>query len=320
MKSRVIEIDYLKGVFILLMVLFHIQYIEELYPTLRQAVYTFHMSAFLVISGYLANVNKSPAEFGKSISRLIVPYVLFEILYVSLLYALRGEGMTHVIQTDGVYGFSMLMSHVLTRPSGPYWYLHTLIVCMVAYYLVSRCSRLSRFSRVVVLGVALYLICSLKIGVAWANVWYFLIGVVLSVNGVSFTRVFYPSVIALVPLIVLFSDSANFSRASLAGIMITGFVICLLLFLWQHIGSKVGNVLCWIGRNSLSIVVFSPIFTVTAKFFRKYLMFDSTGILFAIVAVCFVVIGCLSCAWMSDKLRISRILFVKKAVYTRLRQ
>ena len=63
-NERIHQLDYLKGIFIVLMVLFHLALIEETYPVLREAVYTFHMSAFLIISGYLANVDKEPRPFG----------------------------------------------------------------------------------------------------------------------------------------------------------------------------------------------------------------------------------------------------------------
>ena len=58
---------------------------------LREAVYTFHMSAFLIISGYLANVNKMPLDFGNGLLRLVVPYVLFESLYILMQYFMGGS-------------------------------------------------------------------------------------------------------------------------------------------------------------------------------------------------------------------------------------
>lgn len=51
--QRIPEIDYLKCIFILLMVTFHLIYIGDNYPYAKQIVYTFHMPGFLLISGYL---------------------------------------------------------------------------------------------------------------------------------------------------------------------------------------------------------------------------------------------------------------------------
>ena len=54
MHNRISEIDYLKCVFILLMVAFHLVYIGDSYPYAKRVVYTFHMPGFLILSGYLA--------------------------------------------------------------------------------------------------------------------------------------------------------------------------------------------------------------------------------------------------------------------------
>ena len=53
------ELDFLKFVFITLMIAFHLTYIGDTYPVAKQLVYTFHMPGFLLVSGYLFNVNKS---------------------------------------------------------------------------------------------------------------------------------------------------------------------------------------------------------------------------------------------------------------------
>ena len=54
MESRVKEIDYLKCIFITLMIIFNLVFIGDKNPYAKQIVYSFHMSAFLIISGYLA--------------------------------------------------------------------------------------------------------------------------------------------------------------------------------------------------------------------------------------------------------------------------
>ena len=44
---RIKELDYLKGVMIILVITFHLVYFEHLYPYAKQVVYTFHMPVFL---------------------------------------------------------------------------------------------------------------------------------------------------------------------------------------------------------------------------------------------------------------------------------
>ena len=58
MKNRIAELDYLKSIFILLMIVFHLVYIGDKYPYAKSLVYTFHMPAFLIISGYVMNIAK----------------------------------------------------------------------------------------------------------------------------------------------------------------------------------------------------------------------------------------------------------------------
>ena len=82
MNSRVKELDFLKCIFIILMIIFHLVYIGDSYPYAKQVVYTFHMSAFLVISGYLNNVNKKIKAFGRSLLWIFIPYVCMETGYV----------------------------------------------------------------------------------------------------------------------------------------------------------------------------------------------------------------------------------------------
>ena len=57
-KKRIEELDFLKALFILLMITFHLAYIGDGYPYLKRFVYTFHMPGFLIISGYLWKVHK----------------------------------------------------------------------------------------------------------------------------------------------------------------------------------------------------------------------------------------------------------------------
>ena len=312
-QERIHQLDYLKGIFILLMVLFHIALVEETYPVLREAVYTFHMSAFLIISGYLANVDKQPATFGKGLLRIAVPYLLFEALYILVQYFLGGTlGAHNAIDSLTATDF---VTRVLTMPTGPYWYLHTLVICTVIYWLVYRVLKLQGISGLALSGLVLFGLSLVIEGLDWSNVIYFLIGVFILRSGQSFLKVITPSFIAALPLVVLFAFRENFQSGSLAGIAITVLVISLLLALYPYCFKVVRDGLCYIGRNSLAIVVFSPIFTILTKKAAPLFSFDPTAISFAVVALAFIVACCLLCAYLSDKLHISRFIFIRDRFY-----
>ena len=81
MVSRIKEIDYLKCIFIVLMIIFHLVYIADKYPYAKNVVYTFHMSAFLILSGYLANTDKPVKPFLKGMLWIFIPYAIMETGY-----------------------------------------------------------------------------------------------------------------------------------------------------------------------------------------------------------------------------------------------
>ena len=316
-NARVHQLDYLKGIFILLMVLFHLALVEETYPVLREAVYTFHMSAFLIISGYLANVDKRPAAFAKGLLGIAVPYLIFETLYILMQY-FWGSGLGAHNAIDSLTATDFV-TRILTMPTGPYWYLHTLVICIVVYWLIYRVLRLQGISGLALSGLVLYGLSLVIEGLDWSNVIYFLIGVFILRSGYSFLKVITPSFIAALPLVVLFAFRENFHNGSLAGVAITVLVISLLLAVYPYCFKVVRDGLCYIGRNSLAIVVFSPVFTVLTKKAAPLFSFDSTAIIFALIALTLIVACCLLCAYLSDRLRISRIVFFREKFYSGFR-
>lgn len=64
-KLRSSELDFVKGVLITLMVLFHLSYFVERHVALTEWVYTFHMSGFLVISGFCLMLKRIGMDSGR---------------------------------------------------------------------------------------------------------------------------------------------------------------------------------------------------------------------------------------------------------------
>lgn len=61
-------------------------------------------------------------------------------------------------------------------------------------------------------------------------------------------------------------------------------------------------------------VLFSPLFTILSRLFIPLFLFDTSGICFMCMAVCFVVLGCLSLARLADKIGLSRFLVGKECL------
>ena len=91
------ELDYLKCLFVLLMVTFHLAYFADGYPLLKQWVYTFHMPGFLLISGYLMRVDRPLRQFSRTLLWLAVPYLVLESSYIVLSSVLPvRDGIDHL--------------------------------------------------------------------------------------------------------------------------------------------------------------------------------------------------------------------------------
>ena len=308
MEHRIKELDYLKSILILLMVAFHLVYIGDKYPYIKQIVYTFHMPAFLIISGYLTNVQKDIRSFMRKLLWIFIPYLCLETGYVLMSHILPVRENVPEISS------SILLHKIFLKPLGPYWYLHTLIICSLLYYLTFRYTRMKTISQVILLGLGLFAVSYWGGIIVLANAIYFLAGVIIKQSKLPFIRIFQPSLLALVPMILLCCFPDNLNRGILAGITITYLAIIISLYAHSYLSKGIRQCSYFIGRNTLVIFLFSPLFTILCKMFLPFLFFEPTGILFMIISVAITVSGCIVIAWSMDKLHFSRFFFGQDAI------
>ena len=308
MEHRIKELDYLKSILILLMVAFHLVYIGDKYPYIKQIVYTFHMPAFLIISGYLTNVQKDIKSFMRKLLWIFIPYLCLETGYVLMSHILPVRENVPEISS------SILLHKIFIKPLGPYWYLHTLIICSLLYYLTFRYTRMKTISQVILLGLGLFAVSYWGGIIVLANAIYFLAGVIIKQSKLPFIRIFQPSLLALVPMILLCCFPDNLNRGILAGITITYLAIIISLYAHSYLSKGIRQCSYFIGRNTLVIYLFSPLFTILCKMFLPFLFFEPTGILFMIISVAITVSGCIVIAWSMDKLHFSRFFFGQDAI------
>lgn len=308
MEHRIKELDYLKSILILLMVAFHLVYIGDKYPYIKQIVYTFHMPAFLIISGYLTNVQKDIRSFMRKLLWIFIPYLCLETGYVLMSHILPVRENVPEISS------SILLHKIFIKPLGPYWYLHTLIICSLLYYLTFRYTRMKTISQAILLGLGLFAVSYWGGIMVLANAIYFLAGVIIKQSKLPFIRIFQPSLLALVPMILLCCFPDNLNRGILAGITITYLAIIISLYAHSYLSKGIRQCSYFIGRNTLVIFLFSPLFTILCKMFLPFLFFEPTGILFMIISVAITVSGCIVIAWSMDKLHFSRFFFGQDAI------
>lgn len=300
MGKRIVEIDFFKGVLILLMVSFHLIYIGDSYPYLKQVVYTFHMPGFLLLSGYLMKQESAAHKFWRNIGWLFVPYAVMEIGYVVMSSVLPVREAVDQLTAE------LLLEKLLIHPMGPYWYLHTLMIC----YFLSRlahmvlkafgCSinfALWRF----VLAMSLVLLCAQCWGIlSGVNVYYFMLGVLLSGSKHSPKSLLWSSPWTAVPLCLCCLVPDWLDRSTPGGMVILYLVFSLLLKLYQIMPLKSRNTIVCIGRNTLPIFLFSPIFTMAMKFCVPWFVFEPTGLVFLAVALGVSTWGSLGIAYLMD--------------------
>lgn len=255
--------------------------------------------------------NKTKHDFIKTLSSVLYPYIFFETLY---LVALSVFGKVIGASNHFSLTISSFIQKIILMPSGTYWYLHTLSICMFIYFFVHQ-FKFNSFKTTILSGCILY-ICSILIpGLSWGNIIYFIIGCCIKTYSSQITKTTFPSPISIIPIILISIFSLKFDRNELSGIGLTIFMFSFLTGIYKYSPSQIQNIFLWLGKNSLAIVLFSPLFTIITKTYVKYFSFDATLITWAICSLIFVISLCLISAWTCDKLRISTKL-IHKNMYT----
>ena len=298
------ELDYLKSIMILLMVSFHLVHFSELYPYAKQVVYTFHMPVLIFISGYLMNIDKPVRQFLSKIWWFFVPYAVMESGYVVMASLLPIR--EHIDQLT----MPLFLNKLVLHPLGPYWYLHTLMLCGLVYYGISRLPRLKPLPRYILIAL-LYALCAMAGILSLSISFYFLAGIILRHSGCPFLRVVQSSWLSLPAAAWLMASETNLSPATSGGALIVYLVMSFLLVLYPLLRGSVRQCLLFIGRHTLVIFIFSPIFTILCKLLVPYLTFDHTGMLFLLLSLLICIGGCFVIGWLMDVLRLSPFFFGK---------
>ncbi len=304
--KRIAEIDFLKGILILLVITFHLVYIEHLYPYAKQVVYTFHMPAFLLLSGYFRGKQKEPKRFLLSITWLAVPYAIMESGYIIM------ASILPISEHIDNLSVAVFLEKLLLNPIGPYWYLHTMILCESICYTTGYLVRGHGLPQMLLAVSAIYL-CSKALDiVSFTMAAYFLFGFFLQRHNMQLTSFIKSSWLSVLLFAILITKQENLNPSTVCGILIVYTSMGGILLLSRYATSKGRQWVQYFGRNSLSLFLFSPMFTIVCKQFVPFLSFDPTGMAFLILSLTVCVSGSLLIAWAMDKLNFSRLMFGKK--------
>ena len=285
--ARIEELDYLKGILITLVVLFHLTYFATEYTLTKQFVYTFHMPAFLVLSGWLMNIEAPLPRFGRMITKILLPYIVFESGYIVI------SALKMVAVPIAELNVSTFLYHFFISPVGPYWFLHTLIICAVVYKLWHTIFASSTSKQAIAMVLTIWVLAQYVHIISFASGCFFIAGAVLRRTNIHITNVLSPNILALIALAVLCTNPDFFVEESLSGIAIVYVMMSVMLLVYNLSPHFLRSKVCYIGERTLPIYLYSPLFTFLFKAFKLYFSFDPTRFVFAFVATTCCIIGSL---------------------------
>ena len=312
MKQRNTDIDWIRAILIILMILIHIVSFGNTYPQLKAGILSFMMPTFLIITGYLVNIEKSPKEMGRYLMCLALPYVIMVTDFSVLSYFMPvRDGITEL-------SLSQICEKIFVTSIGPYWFIQTMIICGILYYVSFKGAiwgtlrqgktTMSTTTNLFIFATLLLLLSKTPALSPSAATYYF-IGAVLRQCHIGFDRIFRPSPVALLLWINLLGLEEWYDWGTLA--IVFSCWCCISSLMWIHSlikrlqdnasVRKTEDTLLYIGRNTLPIYLFHPIFTMAAKFYHPLFNWDRSEICFALVTIFIAIAGSIGIAKIMEK-------------------
>ncbi len=304
------EINVIRCILILLVILIHLTPFKECYPDVQNAVLAFVVPLFLFITGYLFNVNKTWKQYAVYLRSLLMMYVVFETAYIILSYFFPVK--------DGIneFNFSVILDKLVLSPIGPYWYLHTMIVCGSIYYAAHRTCRYLNVGCTVSLSILVSVLisyCSPLLGIM-SPLAYFA-GVIFRKfsNSRTFNGSFVAILIAIVTLFYGIVCNPGYAmQLSYFSIILGVCVMESLIWCTKRLPAKVCKALNYIGANTLPIYLFHPMFTLSSKLLLGRLITSGNIVCFSILTITVATAGSLLIGFALDVTEVSLLLFKKK--------
>ncbi len=256
-----------------MVVMIHIVNFSTLYPEVKNFINFFFMQAFLLITGYLVNIQKTYKEFAIYIAKIVIPYIIMVVSYafMSTLLPVR----------DGIDEFTMstILNTVFVTSIGPYWFLYTMAICGVLYYLsFNLIGKLGVTGKLCMFATILMLVSQHTPLLNATNAAFYFGGVCLRLSKKHLDEIIKPSLWSILPFIAIASfpnyKNWNFLAITILALSFLSFVPKLI----QNINNqKVLKGIGFIGRNTLPIYLFHPIFTMGGKLALPLFHFDNSG-------------------------------------------
>lgn len=316
MKQRNTDIDWIRAILIILMILIHIVSFGNAYPQFKAGILSFMMPTFLIITGYLVNIEKSSKEMGRYLMCLALPYVIMVTGFSVLSYFMPvRDGITEL-------SLSQICEKIFVTSIGPYWFIQTMIICGILYYVSFKGAiwgTLRQGKTTMSTTTSLFIFATLLLlqsktpALSPSAATYYFIGAVLRQCHIGFDKIFRPSPVALLLWLLLLGMEEWYDWGTLA--IVFSCWCCISSLMWIHslikrlqdnaCVRKTEDTLLYIGRNTLPIYLFHPIFTMAAKFYHPLFSWDRSEIIFALVTIFIAIAGSIGIAKMMEKTRLA---------------
>ena len=294
------HIDLLRAVLILMVILVHIVHFGTLYPRVREVIFVFFMPTFLLLTGYLTNVRKSPGQFALYELRILLPYSIMVTGFACMsLYLPVRDGLTELTPTA-------LLRTLCVTSIGPYWFLHRMVTCALLYWLTFRLERhigtLAAFFLLISMATAMSLFTPL---LPARDAFYYILGVGIRLFHGDLLRLIRPSAWAWLPFLMLALWADHSQWGDIATLVYGLCFLCGMCAVGNVLPVRLYHGLGYLGRNTFPIYLFHPIFTMAGKFVLPAFSFDPTGLLHTLFILLTGTAGSLLIALLMDKTRLS---------------
>ena len=301
------DINFFRAVLISLVILVHIVNFGNIYPSTKSAILSFIMPTFLLITGYLVNINKPIRDFAIYILRIWLPYMFLVIGYavLSLFLPVR----------DGIKVLDLptILDVLFIKSIGPAWFLHAMIVCGIIYYFAFHISRkidvtatYSIFASLLIVISLLTPFLSIKTAV------YYFIGAGIRQYDIDFSRIYRKSLWPLIPFVLLITNTCFHDWGTISVLVCVVSFLSFSSYFVSFLKGRIQVTVEYIGRNTFPVYIFHPIFTMLSKAVLPVFRFDSTGVLHSLLTILISIVGSIYIAKFLDCSRLSFIFGRKK--------
>lgn len=318
-NSRDTRIDFVKGVMIGLMVLFHYDPLPQctaFFAFFDRFSVSFFLPIFFVLTGYFTKAD----DFGRcikiSLLHLGTPYIMFSVVYMSMIWL--GQHGFYPIRQEVELSSPLNWLYILSfKTITPYYYLYEvllfrIIIAMFNKYILNK--------NTFWLTVFLFLMILDWSGVVISHWPWLFLGYVMSVLRIQL----FWGWVSFVPVVVLvamgfFSTSKTLNEFiySLGFYERALWVLCILSltgYFGETLNWGISRAVKFVGRNSLAILVMHIFGLKLALFARKFSLSDSAILDFILMFICGVVLPIL-CAKVMDLMKVSWLFFGRKEAF-----